>query len=99
MYFEVMLFSMFAHRLKSSLARQVLTPVRRSGRIEKVEPRLPAVVRSHVPTVSSPRDFDTNIQDGNVYFLPNPNVDSKWNDIWGNEKINETTENQLDLSY
>ena len=90
---------MFTHRLKSSLARQVLTPVRRSGRIDKVESRLPAVVRSHVPTVSSPRDFDTNIQDGNVYFLPNPNVDSKWNEIWGNEKMNEIDGNQLDVSY
>lgn len=70
------------HRLKSTLGRQVLTPVRRSGRIDKYESMLPPVVRSHVQTASSPGQFAKNIENGDVCFLPNPNVQSEWNDIW-----------------
>ena len=83
-------------RLKSTLGRQVLTPVRRSGRIEKFESRLPSAVKSHVLTASSPSQFAKNIEEGEVYFLPNPNVTSKWNDVWS---FKDAEEIKHDLSF
>eukprot|EP00795_Rhopilema_esculentum_P002547 gene2547-743_t len=85
----------FRKKLKSTLARQVLTPVRRSGRIEKVESRLSSVVRSHNRTVSSPRDLESNIRDGDVYFMPNPNVETKWNELWGVDSTAVSDEQEL----
>ena len=54
------------------------------------------MVQSHVLTASSPRQFAKNIEDGEVYFLPNPNVTSKWNDIWA---YNDAEESKHDLSF
>ena len=71
--------------MKSTLAKQILTPVRRSGRIEKCKSKLPSVLRSHVPTLSSPSEMRQETKDGHVYCLPNLNVNCKWNDVWNDE--------------
>jgi len=86
----------FRKKLKSSLGRQILTPVRRSGRIDKFESKLPPVVQSHVPTASSPRQFAENIKAGEVYFLPNLNVPSKWNEVWAYKDADDC---QLNVSF
>eukprot|EP00794_Sanderia_malayensis_P020430 gene20430-22443_t len=96
----------FRRRLKTTLSKHVLTPVRRSGRFDRSQARLPSILRNHVPIASSPSALTKESEDQDIYFLPNLNLETKWNDIWekkevikDGEKEEKIEENKANLSF
>ena len=93
-----------AFRLKSTLSQRVLTPVRRSDRIERAKSKLPPSLQEKFVTVSSPSELAKEVKNGDIYFLPNLAVDTPLNNAWSaqaqGENIEEKDlENEHELSF
>ena len=76
-------------RFKATFGKSVLTPVRRSVRLERVSTQHPSVLQEHDLTVRKLEELPENVQN-NLLFKPNFAVNAELNEAW--------TELQLDFN-
>ncbi|CAH3191341.1 unnamed protein product, partial [Porites evermanni] len=79
----------YRKRFKATFGKSVLTPVRRSVRLERVSTQHPSVLQEHDLTVRKLEELPENVQN-NLLFKPNFAVNAKLNEAW--------TELQLDFN-
>lgn len=87
--FNLLIFSqLLPRRFKAAFGKPVLTPVRRSVRLELVSTQHPPVVQEHDLTVRTLDELPEDVQQ-NLLFKPNFAVSAQLNEAWN--------ELQLDL--
>ena len=68
-------------RFKATFGKSVLTPVRRSVRLERISTQHPSVVQEHDLTVRKLEQLPENVQN-NLLFKPNFAVNAELNEAW-----------------
>ncbi|KAM7432416.1 hypothetical protein ABFA07_017180 [Porites harrisoni] len=79
----------YRKRFKATFGKSVLTPVRRSVRLERVSTQHPSVLQEHDLTVRKLEELPENVQN-NLLYKPNFAVNAELNEAW--------TELQLDFN-
>ena len=80
--FRLITTSFFAlYRFKATFGKSVLTPVRRSIRVERVSTQYPTVLQEHDLTVRTLEELPEDIQH-NLLFKPNFAVHTELNEAW-----------------
>lgn len=71
----------YRKRFKATYGKSVLTPVRRSVRLERVSTQHPSILQEHDLTVRSLNELPEDVQQ-NLLFKPNFAVCAKLNEAW-----------------
>ena len=86
--------TIYYFRLNQHMKRRVMTPVRRSVRLQNVN-RLPQYLKeSNERIVTSPGMVEDAIIDGELSFMPNSTIDTPLNKGW---IINKNIENSKEV--
>lgn len=71
----------YRKKFKKTFGKQILTPVRRSVRLERASIQYPSVVQEHGLTVRTLEELPKDVQQ-DLLFKPNFAVQSELNEAW-----------------